>query len=65
MNSIIEALPSDKHNIRLSNGSKWMFWDTTYSQWVVMGRSHGAKTSKILLETEYADKAIEYLLKEE
>ena len=61
--TIIEALKTE--NIRISDGNRWMFWDTFLPGWVVLERKYNAKKNTILIETDNEEEAIKYLLGED
>ena len=61
---IIEALQSEKHFLRVSDGDKWLVFDNETNKWVVYQRKYAAKKTVKLICTRYQTKAIAILLKE-
>lgn len=62
--TIIQALKSDKENIRLSNGNKWLCWDPFYKTWVVYFHKYRAKYTRALIRTTSEKKAVDVLLED-
>ncbi len=59
--TILKALMSDEHNLRLSTGHKWLVYNTTISMWVVYEQVRYKVVKKI--ETEIQDEAVAELIK--
>ena len=61
---IINALMAGNNNLRISNGSKWLFFNTSIDKWVTCGRQYGQHKTRTLIETDMQDLAIEKLLED-
>ena len=59
---IIRALKSKDHNLRVSNSDKWLVYYN--DKWTVLSRKYGQRKTRILIETDKQDLAVEELLKE-
>ncbi len=59
---IIRALMSKDHNLRVSNGDKWLVY--VNDMWTVLCRRYRAKKTTILVETNIQHLAIEKLLED-
>lgn len=59
--TVIQALM--KEDLRISNGSKWLYFDQSTEEWVVLNRGYKKKQNDCLIRTYIQDEAIKVLLK--
>ena len=61
--TILEALKSDKHSVRLDCGDRWLGWDDTLDLWTVYERKPRDRNSKVVKSTPSEESAVKELLK--
>lgn len=61
--NIVDAMKN--HNLRLSIGNSWMYWDEDEEIWVVLSRKPGQRKNRTRYEGVDELQAIEKLVKEE
>ena len=59
---IISALMSEDHNLRVTNGDRWLVYDIATYKWVVYEHKPYARHSTILIEAHIQDDVIPFLL---
>jgi hypothetical protein len=52
------------HNVRLSMGDKWLYWDDSLEMWVVREHKKYKRNSTIEIETESEEEAVDELIKQ-
>lgn len=62
--TIVEALKKEDKNLRISNGNKWMVWDSLFKEWVVYKHEYGKKKSVCLISTSVEEIAVQKLLED-
>lgn len=63
--NIIEALKDENENLRISNGSRWLYWDTVLELWTVQERKPYAKRTTILYHGVDEQAAVAFFLGKE
>ena len=64
MSSIMEALKNKDNILRLSGGSRWLVWDDDIDMFIVYERKPYQKKTRILIETESEEEAVNKLVGE-
>ena len=62
MTNIYEALKLEDTDIRVTNGDRWLVWDTTFNEWVVYQKAYYKRDTTCLYRGDSADEAIGVLI---
>lgn len=62
--TIKQLIQSEDHNIRISVGDRWLYWDDFQIIWVVREHKRHQKHSTVVIETESEEEAVKVLLNE-
>lgn len=60
--NIIGALKSEDTNLRISNGNKWLIYNSFRQEWIVYESKRYARVSQELISTQNEEIAIKKLL---